>query len=149
MDKERVQKQVKKQVVRKTKQTAKKKVRRIHPLSFVVWILALGLGIGIGAGACMFICRNDGFELIGKKEIIVPVEEGKTYDYTDKGVKVISFGRDVSKRVQVSTNMTEVEDGVYSFDASKEGLYYLIYTIDDPRFGEIKRIRTITVGGDT
>ncbi len=148
MDREKIQQEVKKQAVRKTKRTVKKKVKRIHPLSFVVWILALAIGIGVGAGACAFICRDDGFELIGKSEISIPVEEGKTYDYTDKGVKAVSFGKDISRRVKVNTNLTETDDGVYELDASKEGLYYIIYTVDDPRYGNIKRVRMITVGGE-
>ena len=148
MDKEKMQKNVQKKVVSKTKRKAKSKIKRIHPLSFVVWILALALGIGLGAGVCAFLCRDDGFELIGKSEITIPVEEGKIYDYTDKGVRAVSFGKDISKRVKVETNMAESDDGVYSFDASNAGLYYLIYTVDDPRYGEIKRVRTITVGGE-
>lgn len=148
MDKEKVQKQVKNQAVRKTKRTAKKKIKRIHPLSFVVWILALAMGIGAGVGTCAFICRNDGFEIIGKREITVQTQEGKVYEYTDKGAQVISFGKDISDRVKVDTNMTELDDGLYSFDASKEGFYYIVYTVDDVRFGDIRRVRTITVGGE-
>lgn len=148
MDKEKIQKEVKTKAIRKTKRKAKKKIKRIHPLSFVVWFLALAIGIGAGAGACAFICRNDGFELIGKREITVAVEEGKTYEYKDKGVKAVSFGKDISKHVKISTNMTETDDGVYSFDASQEGVYYIVYTVEDARFGDIRRVRTITVGGD-
>lgn len=150
MDRERVQREVTNQAVRKTKRTAKKKIRRIHPLSFVVWILALAVGIGAGAGACAFICRNDGFELIGKRALTVQrVEEsGKLYEYTDKGVKIVSFGKDISDKVKVDTNMEEIDDGVYAFDASEENVYYIVYTVDDVRFGEIRRVRTITVGGE-
>ncbi len=149
MDKDRVQQQVKKQAVRKTKRTAKKKIKRIHPLSFVVWLLALAIGLAVGAGACAFLCRNDGFELIGKSEIYVPVEEGKSYDYIDKGVRAVSFGKDISNRVKVRTNMIETDDGEYSFDASEEGVYYLIYTVEDPRYGNVRRVRTIIVGGES
>ena len=149
MDRNRVQQQVKNSAVRKTKRTAKKKIRRIRPLSFVVWFLALAIGLAVGVGACAFLCRNDRFELIGKSEIAVPVEEGKIYEYTDKGVRAVSFGKDISRRVQVETNMTELGDGEYSFDASSAGVYYLIYTVDDPRFGEIRRVRTIVVGGES
>ena len=150
MDKERVQREVQNQAVRKTKRTAKKKLRRIHPLSFVVWILAIAIGIGAGAGACAFICRNDGFELVGKSALTVQkVEEsGKLYEYTDKGVKIVSFGKDISDKVKIETNMEEVDDGVYAFDASEENVYYIVYTVDDARFGEIRRVRTITVGGE-
>ena len=152
MDREQVQKNVqqnvKKQATRTVKRKAKKKIKRIHPLSFVVWIVALALGVALGAGACAFLCRNDGFELVGKSEIIIPLEEGKTYEYTDKGAKAVSFGRNISRSVRVETDLKEIDDGVYEIDASCEGSYYIVYTVDDARFGEIKRVRTITVGGE-
>ena len=150
MDKEKIQKEVKKQAVRKTKRTAKKKLRRIHPLSFVIWFLALAIGLGAGAGAYAFLCRNDGFEVVGEKDTTLPKlsEEGKYYEYADKGVKIVSRGKDISDRVKVETNMTEIDEGVYRIDASEEGVYYIVYTVDDVRFGEIRRVRTITVGGD-
>ena len=150
MDRERIQNEAKRQAVYQTKRTAKKKIKRVHPLSFAVWILALAIGIGVGVGACAFLCRNDGFEIVGKSALTVQrVEEsGKLYEYTDKGVKIVSFGKDISDKVKVDTNMEEIDDGVYAFDASEENVYYIVYTVDDVRFGEIRRVRTITVGGE-
>ena len=143
---------VKKRVVRKTKQKvkrkAKAKVKKIHPLSFVVWILVLAAGIGAGYGGAALLCMNDRFVLNGKSEITVPVEEGKIYEYTDRGATVISFGRDRSREVRVSTDMEEIDPGIYAFDASKEGVYYMVYTVEDERFGDVRRIRTIRVGGN-
>ena len=147
MDKEKLQKEVKKRAVRKTKRTAKKKLRRTHPLSFVIWALALIVGVGIGVGACALICSNDGFTIVGESDRTLPInQKNPQYVYRDEGVRIVSFGRDISDRVTVQTNMIGGEDGVYGFDVSKDGFYYIIYTVDDPRFGEIKRIRTFTVG---
>lgn len=157
MDNEKVQKQIQKKAQNKAKskakRTVKKKAKRISPLSYVIWLLVLAIGLAVGAGACAFLCRNDGFEVLGKKEQHLPIlgeGEGEVYEFTDKGVKIVSFGRDISDRVKVRTNMTEVdaEEGKYAFDGTKEGVYYLIYTVDDPRFGEIQRVRTFFVGGE-
>ena len=152
MDREKngqhIQKNVQKRVVSQTKRRVKKRVKRTHPLSFLMWGLALLLGLSVGCGACAFLCRNDCFELEGKSELYVEVAEGQRYEYEDKGVRAVSFGRDISRRVKVRSNMTDEGDGVYSFDASEAGVYYLIYTVDDPRLGEIRRVRTIIVGGD-
>lgn len=152
MDREKIGNAVKDHAVRKTKRTvkrkAKAKVKRIHPLSFVVWILVLAAGLGAGMGACTLLCMNDRFVLNGDVEMTVPVQEGKVYEYTDRGATVISFGRDRSDEVKVSTNMEQLDPDTYSFDASKEGVYYMIYTIEDERFGQIRRVRTFYVGGD-
>ena len=145
--------ELKNKAVRKAKSKVKRKVKskakRISAASYVIWVLALALGIALGAFACYFLCRNDGFELKGNKEISIQLGgEGSCGIYIDKGAKVISFGRDISRDVKVSTNLEEVGDGEYNIDTSKEGVYYIIYTVEDIRFGDVKRVRTIRVGGE-
>ena len=133
----------------RAKRKIKSKAKRISAASYVIWIIALLLGLALGAFACHYICRNDGFELKGKSEINIALGgEGSSGIYTDKGASVVSFGKDLSKKVKVNTSLTEVGDGEYKIDTSKEGVYYIIYTIDDVRFGDIKRVRTIRVGGE-
>ncbi len=133
----------------KVKRKVKSKAKRISAASYVIWVLALVLGLALGAFACYYLCRNDRFELKGKSEYTLEVGgEGSSVIYVDKGASVVSFGKDLSKKVKVSTSLIEVDDGEYKIDTSKEGVYYIIYTIDDVRFGEIKRVRTIRVGGE-
>lgn len=129
---------------RKTKRKAKKTAKKISAVSYVIWAIALIAGIALGAVSCMFICRNDGFRLNGKSEYTLTVGQENNV-YKDKGAQVISFGRDVSENIKVSTDLLETDDGEYKIDTSKEGVYYIIYTIDDARFGEIKRVRTFRV----
>ena len=151
MDREKAEKAVQKQVKRKVRRKAKQGAKKIHPLSYVVWVLALAAGVGCGILGYRFLCRNDGFTLNGKKVLTVPVsQEDELVQYKDQGATVISFGRDRSDFVRVETNLTETdEDGVYTVDTSKEGEYYISYTIDDPKFGNIRRVRVIrVVGGD-
>ena len=146
---ERSAKKAKSQAKRKAKRKIKSKAKRISAASYVIWVLALILGLALGAFACHYLCRNDGFELKGKSEYTLEVGgDGSSMIYTDKGANVISFGKDISKKVKVSTSLEELGDGEYKIDTSKEGVYYIIYTVDDVRFGDIKRVRTIRVGGE-
>ena len=133
----------------KAKRKVKSKAKKISAISYFIWIIALAGGIALGAFACSFICRNDRFVLKGKSEYTIEVAgEGSSVIFSDKGATVISFGKDISKKVDVSTDLAG-SDGDYTIDTSKEGTYYLVYTVDDVRFGNIKRVRTIhVVGGD-
>ena len=151
--KEELKEKAKKKVAKKAKSKVKRKARstakRISAVSYVIWALALICGIAVGAVSCMFVCRNDCFKLRGKSEYVLTVGQENNI-YTDKGAQVISFGRDISRDVKVSTNLLEVGDGEYEIDTSEEGVYYIIYTVDDVRFGEIKRVRTFrVVAGET
>ena len=147
--KKKAAKKAKSKVKRKVKSKVKSKAKKISAASYVIWVIALALGVALGAFAYSFLCRNDCFELKGKSEITIPLgDEGSSGIYTDKGAKVISFGKDISRNVKVSTGLKEVGDGEYEIDTSKEGVYYIIYTVDDVRFGDVKRVRTIRVGGE-
>lgn len=147
--KERAARKAKSKVKRKVKSKVKSKAKRISAASYVIWVIALALGVALGAFACYFLCRNDGFELKGKNELILPVgAEGSSVTYVDKGATAVSFGRDISRDINVSTNLKEIGDGEYMVDTSKEGVYFIIYTVEDVRFGDIKRVRTIRVGGE-
>ena len=142
-----LQKKATNKVKRKVKSRAKSKVKRIHPMTFVICFLCLALGIGAGVGAYSFICRDDCFRLKGDDNYTVLVGTG--FNYKDEGVKIIEFGKDISKEAKVETNLTKTENGAYTADTSKPGEYYIIYTVDSPKYGEIQRVRTITVKGES
>ena len=59
MDREKAEKAVQKQVKRKVRRKAKQGAKKIHPLSYVVWVLALAAGVGCGILGYRFLCRND------------------------------------------------------------------------------------------
>lgn len=143
-----VQTRATKKVKSKAKRKAKSKIKRIHPLSFVIWILCLALGAGLGVGAYRVVSANDRFTLRGEKSYTLPI--GGEVTYKDKGVEIVSFGGDISDRVSIETNLTETdEEGVYKIDTSQGGEYYIIYTVDSIKYGEIQRVRTITVKGES
>ena len=65
--------------------------------------------------------------------------------YTDTGVKIISFGKDISSQAKVETNLLCDENGNYY--ATEIGTYYIKYTSQDIKFGKlfsIQKIRLIT-----
>jgi len=145
--KNEIEKKAKRKVKRKVKSKAKSKVKKIHPMTFVICFLCLALGIGAGIGAYSFISRDDCFKLKGDSNYTIPV--GMPFNYEDEGVKIIEFGKNISNNVSVKTNLTEIDDGVYTADTSRAGEYYIIYTVDSVKYGEIQRVRTITVKGES
>ncbi len=142
-----LEKKAKNKVKRKVRSKARSKVKRIHPMTFVICFLCLALGIGAGIGAYTYICRDDCFRLKGEKNYTLPVGTETKY-YEDEGVKIIEFGKNISREVKVETNLTETESGSYAVDTTKPGEYYIIYTVDSPKYGDIQRVRTITVKGE-
>ena len=70
--------------------------------------------------------------------------------FEEEGVEAIQFGRDVSGKVAVETELQKDANGNYVIPTDKEGVYTITYTVDAYKFqkgenGVIKRIRTFTV----
>ncbi|MBO5416353.1 MAG: hypothetical protein J6A83_06965 [Clostridia bacterium] len=145
--KEKVAQKAKNNVKRKVKRKAKSKAKKIHPATYIIALLCLALGIGAGAGACALVSRDDCFKLRGDKSYTVSV--GAPLVYKDEGVKIVEFGRDISDKVEIRTNLTENDDGSYNVDTTEPCEYYIIYTVDSVKYGKIQRVRTITVKGDS
>lgn len=115
-------------------------------ISYFFCTLALVLGLVIGWFGGEYLCKNDTFELLGEKEYSINANE-VGFEYFDEGVKIIEFGRDISGKVTVETNMLRSDNGAYAVDTTVPGKYYIKYTVDSYRYGEIARIRVFTVGG--
>ena len=108
---------------------ARKRRQANHILIFIMFFLAIGGAIGyVGASS---LTKNDTFEIIGDKNIVLNLNS----TYKEEGVKVISYGKDLSNKVEVETNL----------DISKAGDYYVIYTVKSLKYNNIKRIRYIRV----
>jgi len=138
----------------KSNRSTSRKIKKLGLKAIMIILLVTLIGGAIGAGVCWFVCRNDCFEIIGQEEITIPMttinfvnNQAVEIDnsYYDKGVKVISFGRDISKDVYIETDLKQNEDG--SYYADEIGTYYIIYKVDDIKYGKIftvERIRLIT-----
>ena len=136
---------------KKTTRKLNSKVKKIGIKAILIILLVTIIGGGIGLGVCWFVSRNDCFEIVGMDEITLTLrdEESSTFGedniYYDEGVKVISFGRDISKDAYIETDLKRHEDGGYYAD--EVGTYYIIYKTNDIKYGKIftiQRIRLIT-----
>jgi len=128
----------------RTKKEIKKTAKKFSFGGILAIILCLTVGVVGGIFAEKFITKNDCFVLSGEKTYTIKLNED--FVYAEAGYKCISFGKDVSDKVAIETNMTKNEDGTYLIDTSEEGEYYIIYTIEDVKYGNIKRVRTFVVG---
>ena len=133
-------------VVNGARRKAKKKVKRLHPATFAVCFLCLLLGVAIGAVCYNLVSRDDCFELRGKS--VYELEVGTPFSYRDEGVSAISFGADISDKVEVQTNMMRNTDGTYTADTSEQGEYYMIYTVDSPKYEGVQKVRKIIIRGE-
>ena len=133
----------------KSRRTLRRKLKKMHPLTKFVAVLALLIGIAAGAAFTHFACQNDHFTLKGQTQFSIDV--GESYTYTEQGVDAVCFGRDVSDKLSVETTLQRDANGNYIIPTDKEGVYTITYTVDCLKFGEkapngvIKRIRVFTV----
>ena len=135
---------------KKLKGTIKKEVKKTSKKFTIGGIIAIVLCLIIGVVGGIFtekiITRNDCFVLNGEKQYAIEI--GADFTYVEEGYKCISFGKNLTDKVKIETNMTNNGDGTYSIDTSEEGEYYMIYTVESKKFGDIKRVRTFVVGGE-
>lgn len=114
------------------KREIKRMVKKTHKSIILCVLLFLILGFGGGYVTTMFITKNDTFELIGDKSVTLNLNE----EYQEKGVKAISFGKDLTNKVTIDSNL----------DINKVGEYRIIYTINSSlKYKNIKRVRYISV----
>ena len=135
---------------RRAKRSAKKKVKKLHPLTKFLAALCLVAGVALGAFVCTLVSKKDHFTLKGETQF--SIEAGTAYVYKEEGVDAVAFGMNCAGKVKVqaSRGITKDANGNYVIPA-EEGIYTLTYTVDNLKFGgklggeRIQRIRTFTV----
>ena len=133
---------------KKAKRRARSKFKKLHTATKVFAVLFLAIGLVAGAFVCNAMSKNDHFTLKGNTSFSVDV--GTPYTYTEEGVSAVQFGRDVSGKLQIETELEQDANGNYVIPTDEEGVYTITYTVDAYKFqkgenGVIKRIRTFTV----
>lgn len=108
------------------------KQKKAHPVAFLLVVIFLVVGTVAGYFTVRYLTRDDRFELIGEQTITLNLGE----TYIDEGAVAISFGRDVSDRIVVETDIPENE-------IVESGRYYIKYTIDDIRYSGVVKYRYI------
>ena len=110
-----------------------KAVKKSHKGVLLLALLFLLIGAAAGAAVSWFMTKDDRFVLNGEKEITLAVGEA----YEEQGAEVISFGRDISENVVISGD---------TVDETTEGVYQIVYSVEDLRWGEYQLVRVVTVG---
>lgn len=123
-------------MAKKRSSSAAKAAKKLHPATVVLAAVFLAVGISAGIFASEALSAGDSFTLNGGREVHLSL--GEAFD--DPGATVLSFGRDISDRVQVGGDADR-------FDADTPGTYYFVYTVDDLRWGDYQLVRTVIVGG--
>lgn len=131
----------------------KKSLKKLHVLTLFFMVVALVAGFALGALACGQVSKDDRFLLCGQTNTTLPLsaDEGANYLYAEEGVEAVCFGRDVSDKVIVKTDLQKNADGQYIIPLDEEGVYTIAYTVDAPKFGEkapngpIERLRVFIV----
>ncbi len=120
-----------------------KQIKKLPLKSKICIVLLFILGLAIGIGTSLFICRNDQFEILGKKVITLNV--GDTY--SDAGVTVIGFGIDMSKQVEIEVykDDNKLANGLSDINTTEECSYQIKYKLNNFRFRNVEIIRTILV----
>lgn len=115
---------------------AESAVKKSHPVTVFLVILFLIVGCVGGVFASVQLTKNDCFELKG--ESVIQLDIGDTY--TEQGVTIRSFGRDISEKA-VRGGDADLLKG-----AAEEGIYQIVYTVSDIRWGDYQRVRVVIVG---
>ena len=126
---------------KKTSKKAEKAIKKLGAGAMLGAVLLLAIGAVGGYFGFKVLTKKDCFTINGTDEITMQLGE----NYTDQGVKIISFGKDVSKDIEIETNLKENEDGTYY--AEEEGTYYIIYKSKNFKYGslfKVQKIRLIT-----
>ncbi len=113
---------------------AENKKRKRSIWSMIIFLLFVGLAVG-GYFFGGHLIRNDKFELLGEKQIVLRLGEQYT---AEQDAVAISFGKDISKKIKRTDNI----------DYEKAGNYYICYTVDDIRYKNVKLYRTIVISSE-
>ena len=114
---------------------AEKAVKKTHTATVVLAILFFVFGCIGGVIVSMQLTKNDKFELNGEKTVYLEIGE----KYIEQGVTVISFGKDVSDKITTGGDFGTMNTDI-------EGVYQIVYKIDDLRWGDYQRVRIVIVG---
>lgn len=122
---------------KKRNKSVDKNLKKLSGGAILIAAMCLIIGLAIGFGGLKLVTRKDCFVLNGKDEITLRLGE----NYVDDGAKVISFGVDKSDKVKIETNLKLNSDG--TFTALEEGTYYMVYTVDNFKYGKLYKVQKI------
>ncbi|MBQ3048001.1 MAG: DUF5011 domain-containing protein [Clostridia bacterium] len=125
-----------------SKKAAEKAIKKLPKKSKIAIALFFLIGAVIAYFGASFICKNDCFEIYGKKSIVIEVNT----TYTDDGAKMIAFGQDASQKLTIEVYKDSQKlNGLEDIDTSLPGTYQIVYKSNSIRFKDVQLIRTVTI----
>ena len=116
------------------KKAAEKAVKKSHPATLILALLFLIVGAAAGVILSRELTKNDCFVLLGAKQIEL------AESYVEAGVSIISFGKDISDKAVRGGDFESMSE------QPEEGIYQIVYAVDDFRWGDYQLVRTVIVG---
>lgn len=121
---------------------AKKAVKKLSKAAKLAMVLFFIIGVAVSYIVCGFVCKNDCFEINGKKSTVITVGE----QYIDNGANVIVFGMDATQKLNISVYKdNKLIGGLEDIDTSIAATYQIVYKVDSIRFKDVQLIRTLTI----
>lgn len=123
--------------------SVEKQIKKLPILSKICIIILFLVGVAISIGICFFVCKNDQFEIIGKKNITINVNE----TYTDLGVTAIGFRTDMKGQVvtEVYKDGEKIDADLSNLDTSEDCVYQIVYKLSNFRFRDARIVRIVNV----
>lgn len=121
---------------------ATRTIKKLSKATKLAMVLFFIIGVVASYLVCGFLCKNDCFEINGKKSTVITVGD----EYVDSGAKVIVFGNDATQKLEIyvyenNTLIGRLED----IDTSKATTYQIMYKVSSLRFKDVQLIRTLTI----
>lgn len=120
-----------------------KQIKKLPIISKICIVILFLVGVAISIGICFFVCKNDQFEIIGKKNITINVNE----TYTDLGVTAIGFRIDMRGQVvtEVYKDGEKIDADLSNLDTSEDCVYQIVYKLSNFRFRDARIVRIVNV----
>lgn len=126
----------------KAKKSAEKTVKKLPKKAKLAMVFFFLIGVVSSYFGGSFICKNDCFEINGKKSVVIEANQ----TYVDEGVKVITFGQDANSKVTVEVYKDSTKlDSLDQIDTSTPATYQIVYKVNSIRFKNVQLIRTLTI----
>ena len=133
---------------KKTRKNANNTIKKAGIKGMIIALCVLVICLGVGVCGAFILTKDDCFTLKGNRDVILTVET----PYVEDGFTIIEFGKDVSDKVEIETNMLIDEQGNYTPQYDElgnpvAGQYYIIYkakTFKYSKFSTVEKIRFVT-----
>lgn len=121
---------------KKTTKQLERKINKTGPITALAIVIFFVVGLLAGYLTFLLTSSRDCFDMLGEEEITLTLNE----KYTDEGVKIIEFGRDISQNVEYDTNLLATGNEFY---AEEVGTYYIKYSVNSFKYGKIFKIQKV------